>query len=753
MEPFQYNHLGGDVVTAPTTTRSLDDISLSAGTPSWDPAQLTNDGLGLTRMASPESMSGEPKDIRMADPPPTTRKRISRACDQSFGLVCEYKRERKKRGKVSRKDLQHQHPTTAATLREVTASLVSGHSLPSSEAQSPIGGYHQQPPFTFGGTSTGEVNANVPGFGFSNIPDGLASADRKLNNFISFGDVHALPLSATSGVPMVLGVNPHPSQAAGGLPGWSPRSDVGPHSGGPTPPNGFALGSDTTPTADHYGAMFHTPGLPDTPTEDRFHTCACAGPCHHVSAAAAAAAAAAAQVMPMPAPGITVQRPSLALQVPAFADWSSDVYSLPSPAPSFGQHSLPEEVIQSLRYPVLQPLLPYLDSTISSNMACDLLEIYFTEFAHSSVHPLSPYILGYAFRKDSFLRSLHPRASSPALLASMLWVAARVQHQLPRTPVSTDPDFLCRELFELTLKLLKLRMNEGSRGAFPAGGGPVTASGHWHEHASFRGAHDHSYSGEVPSTTRPSVVDDIATYMNLGVISAHDRPSKSLRWWNMAFALAKSAHLNQESPPQPSVRRPLRRHTGPPASGVHEDANMGGYLRPGDGAQSAWPLTRATSPTFPTTAEGAMSLVQLSEEEKEERRRIWWLLYILDRHMALCCERFLTISDADCRGVLEPMDETRWQAGDFDGSGAPCDLPRSALTPEAIKSGVPGKGHTIFAYFLPLMTVASETFRVRAERSQLASQHPQPLRAWTHQFPSAATPPVDMLHHGQPTFG
>ncbi len=659
----------------------------------------------------------------------------------AFGLVCEYKRERKKRGKVSRKDLQHQQPTPTATLPEITGSLVSGHSLSSSGAQSPIGGYHQ-PPFTLNETSMGEANPNLSAFGLSTVTDGLASADRKLNNLISFGGVSSLAPSTAPGVPMVLGINTHHAQAAGGFPVWSPRSDVGPHSGGPTPPNGFAL-SDTTTTADTYGAMNHTPGLPATPTEDGFRPCACVGPCHHVSATP--------QPMAMSTPGISVQRPSLALQGSTFTEWSPGGYSLPSPAPSFGQHSLPEEIFQSLRHPVLQPLLPYLDASISPNVACDLLEIYFTEFAHASVHPLSPYILGFAFRKDSFLRPVHPRASSPALLASMLWVAARVQHQLPRPPVSTDPDRLCRELLELTLKLLKLRMNEGSRSAFPAGDPSTAGTGNWHDHAPFRGAHDHFHGDDVPSATRPSVVDDIATYMNLGVISAHDRPSKSLRWWNVAFALAKSANLNQELPPEPAGRRPIRRHTGPPASGFHEHQHMGGYLQPSGGA----PLTRTTSPVFPSFPEGSMSQPTplLSEEEKEERRRIWWLLYILDRHMALCCERFLTISDADCRGLMEPMDEDRWQAGDFDGSGAHCEGYRSALTPEGTKSGVPGKGHTIFAYFLPLMTVASETFRVRAERSrsQLVSQH-QPLREWSNQFPGA-TQPANLVHPVQSTFG
>lgn len=36
--------------------------------------------------------------------------------------------------------------------------------------------------------------------------------------------------------------------------------------------------------------------------------------------------------------------------------------------------------------------------------ACDLLKLYFTRSSTTHVHPTSPYILGYVFRKESFLK-------------------------------------------------------------------------------------------------------------------------------------------------------------------------------------------------------------------------------------------------------------------------------------------------------------------------------------------------------------
>ena len=91
--------------------------------------------------------------------------------------------------------------------------------------------------------------------------------------------------------------------------------------------------------------------------------------------------------------------------------------------------------ITTLRYPVLRPLLPYIESIVPVSLACDLLELYFTSSSTVHLHPVSPYILGYLFRKQSFLDPRRPRACSPALLSSMLWLAA----QTSDSPFLTSP--------------------------------------------------------------------------------------------------------------------------------------------------------------------------------------------------------------------------------------------------------------------------------------------------------------------------
>jgi hypothetical protein len=91
------------------------------------------------------------------------------------------------------------------------------------------------------------------------------------------------------------------------------------------------------------------------------------------------------------------------------------------------------------------------------------------------------------------------------------------------------------------------------------------------------------------------------------------------------------------------------------------------------------------------------SSIDTSEEEREERRRIWWLLYVMDRHLALCYNRPLMLLDRECEGLLQPMNDDVWQAGDFSNAGY-----------RRIGPSVECTGHSMFGYFLPLMTILGE---------------------------------------------
>lgn len=118
----------------------------------------------------------------------------------------------------------------------------------------------------------------------------------------------------------------------------------------------------------------------------------------------------------------------------------------PSPAPTnFTSFGMPP-FSTSLRYPVLQPVLPHIASIIPQSLACDLLDVYFTSSSSSRLSPSSPYVVGYIFRKQSFLHPTKPRSCSPGLLASMLWVAAQTSEAAFLTSPPSARGRVCQKL-------------------------------------------------------------------------------------------------------------------------------------------------------------------------------------------------------------------------------------------------------------------------------------------------------------------
>ena len=368
--------------------------------------------------------------------------------------------------------------------------------------------------------------------------------------------------------------------------------------------------------------------------------------------------------------------------------------SLPSPSASVYQ---PQHLLNSqptLRYPVLQPLLPSIASILPTSLACDLLELYFTSSSSSHVHPLSPYLLGYVFRRRSFLHPTRPRFCSAALLCSMLWVAA----QTSDAPFLTSPPSargrICQKLLELTVGLLRplihgpctsdtspnYGMNSVINGVALGGLGVATSSGD-------------SRSADGGAT---GGLDDVATYFHLAtVISASEYKAASLRWWNAAWSLARELKLGRELPPNPP--QPGGRDQ---PQGDEADADGEVDLDMADQQQSNGLSGSTNAPVPPGT---------VSEEEREERRRIWWLLYTVDRHLALCYNRPLFLLDIECDGLLQPISDSVWQAGEF-YTGNSSMFSGSPNTPHYRRAGPSFEctSHSIYGYFLPLMTILGE---------------------------------------------
>jgi hypothetical protein len=352
--------------------------------------------------------------------------------------------------------------------------------------------------------------------------------------------------------------------------------------------------------------------------------------------------------------------------------------NMSSPPPQFASH-VPQNGYghSQLRYPVLEPLIPHLGNIIPLSLACDLIDLYFASSSSAQMHPMSPYVLGFVFRKRSFLHPSKPRQCQPALLASMLWVAAQTSDAPFLTSVPSARGKICQKLLELTVSLLKPLIHTPSEEASPVSSPIVDGVALGGLGVALPGSISmESLTSESGAFGAAGTLDDVVTYIHLAtVVSASEYKGASLRWWNAAWSLARELKLGRELP----QNAPSSRQGGAPDIDEGND-EMGGV--PG----------------------------VITEEEREERRRIWWLVYIVDRHLALCYNRPLFLLDIECEGLLQPMDDTDYQNGNFHAYTDPNVL---ASDPEASQNRRRGPsfectGHSIFGYFLPLMTILGE---------------------------------------------
>ena len=312
--------------------------------------------------------------------------------------------------------------------------------------------------------------------------------------------------------------------------------------------------------------------------------------------------------------------------------------------------------------------------------ACDLLEFYFQSSSSVFMEPVSPYILGSVFRKRSFLRQHNPRRCSPALLASMLWVAAQTSEASYLTSSPSARAIISQKLWKLTVELLKPLVHSPSSHGFTPGPGVTSAA-----HDAFGvdrviGRYDGRADGALPPT---STLDDVATYINLGVVtSASEYKAASLRWWNAAWSLARELKLGREL-----SQKPTKEHEGNTTDG---EVDVG--VTDGTGAQ----------------APAGTPAAAIIEEMKEERRRLWWLLYMVDRHLGLCYNRPLAMLDNECEDLFQPVPDTLWQQGEFYTGHA---------GPRKRGLNFQCTSHDVFGFFLPLMTILGDIVDLNAQKN------------------------------------
>ncbi|EPE02224.1 transcriptional activator xlnr [Ophiostoma piceae UAMH 11346] len=773
------------------------------------------------------------------------RRRISRACDQcnqlrtkcdgqhpcahciEFGLGCEYIRERKKRGKASRKDLAQQAAAqAAATQSSSSGNGTSADGDADDQTDSKTGILSSSSSNNNGGSTAdgsqngGNVSDNENMM--NELVDDTMQRSQRTGSIDSFGDMasdmgsvhqhqphqqhqqqqqhqshhlgqHHLDTSAgidLNGYATTTPVmhNPYDRPPAhhfgvGGVPhtpyGQSqasmssypdlPYSALQAHSPTGYSSNGGGFRTAATPLSTYHAMGSAGAGEPASPPwmnmsssppprqqQQQQQQQIPPAQYHHPQNMSAAAAAATAAAHMHSFNGMAMHNLHPAMH-PALTGVSASSLLPATASPTRASSSTGSQMPSSynpaqLRYPVLEPLIPHLATIIPLSLACDLVDLYFSSSSSAQMHPMSPYVLGFIFRKRSFLHPTKPRSCQPALLASMLWVAAQTSDAPLITSVPAARGKICQKLLELTVSLLKplihtlptpssppmagvtldeqqqqqqQQRQQSESMASPVFGGVTHLGGLGmmpdtismeaalaHAAAAVedaRAASADDANANISSNSgafgAAGTVDDVVTYMHLAtVVSASEYKGASLRWWNAAWCLARELKLGREVIAHGTI---IRQSMEQPHDGKVNLVGLGDDLD----------LDSEKS-------------VSISEEEREERRRIWWLIYMVDRHLALCYNRPLFLLDLECDGLRRPMDDTAWQNGDFAGSDTSAskttdsvlraddeinldgtvDVSSAAAFESILHSGPSYEcsGHNIFGYFLPLMTILGE---------------------------------------------
>ncbi|KAK5026264.1 hypothetical protein LTR13_010045 [Exophiala sideris] len=290
-------------------------------------------------------------------------------------------------------------------------------------------------------------------------------------------------------------------------------------------------------------------------------------------------------------------------------------YKLPSLADSQEAPTPTSQPLSHSRYPILQFLSPFTDRDFGSNLACDLLDTYFSSAFSSRMHPTCHHIHNFILRKCDILDPVQPRRTHPALLASMLFVAALSDKALGLFSGPEERDRVCKYLSRLTYRLLNPSryeplVTQEDLGLPPAG--PPDPG--WTNEDLRRVLDSQQQSNAFPVAWGTDYV--MALIHVSSVISGSEKKAASIRWWSIAFNLARDLKLNQE---------------------------VESYVMPHTQGDS---LPNMTCKCSSSPTEDA-----IGEVHREERRRTWWLLFLMDRHLALCYNRPLALLEAECQLV------------------------------------------------------------------------------------------------------
>ncbi|KAG9555223.1 hypothetical protein KCU71_g11051, partial [Aureobasidium melanogenum] len=184
-----------------------------------------------------------------------------------------------------------------------------------------------------------------------------------------------------------------------------------------------------------------------------------------------------------------------------------------------------------------------------------------------------------------------------------------------------------------------------------------------------------------PGGTSSQYLDECMAYVHLAMVtSASAFTRASLRWWNMAFSLAREIDLHQ----------PLLDHDG-------------------HGPEDAiYSVSAQESPTSDTRS-GAREFSGKNTPLAEERKRVWFFLYSMDRHISFFFNKPLSLLDSECSSLARPISELSWQSEKERDEDTVGHGPWYYCT-----------GTDFFQFFTPLMALLGETVYFT-----LAQNHPR----------------------------
>jgi xylanolytic transcriptional activator XlnR len=322
----------------------------------------------------------------------------------------------------------------------------------------------------------------------------------------------------------------------------------------------------------------------------------------------------------------------------------------------------PSQARSAKPYKCLDSVLPLLTGIVSPSEACELLEFYFAQPGSSLFRSASPYVLTHVLRKKDLLHSTSPRSTSSALLCTILWVSAQTA-DLPLLLLPGERARVCEDLRKVCVRLIHRRDRDWWE-RLPGGQLVEAAWPHLVETETQLAMTREDQSAET--------VDDVLTFVLICiVVSGSDHKTDCQLWWNKAVRLMYKLGMNR----------------------VDLECGLDGTC-----LTSICKCRRGSEDDLLFDAFRA----------QEESRRVFWLLFALDRHLALSYNSTLCIGDDECH-VYIPLSDDVWNSREQLA-------PTETTTARAYGPPTTVTGTGLFEWFLPLMTILGDVIHVHHRR-------------------------------------